>query len=174
MLLFVWIQIVCAEDILVKGDLKYLGWQKATGFETCDGSLVPIGGGRVEKTLDRCVPPLPAPAPPAPLQDIHFDFDRYWIRPGDAEILKRNLEWFKANPGVRVSIEGHADQRGSAKHNMVLGEKRAKAAKDYLISLGVSADLVQTMSYGDLKPNYPGRDEEAWAMNRRVRFVPMR
>ncbi len=84
--------------------------------------------------------PPPAPAPPAAvpaLASIYFDFDRYNIRPGDAEILKKNLDWLKANANTKVKIEGNCDERGTVEYNLALGQKRADAAKNYLVGLGV-------------------------------------
>ncbi|MCS7281629.1 MAG: peptidoglycan-associated lipoprotein Pal [Desulfobacterota bacterium] len=117
------------------------------------------------------VPSLPAPKPTYVLKDIHFDFDKYDIRPQDAEILKDNLEWFKANPGKRVRIEGHCDERGTSEYNLILGQKRADAAKNYLVNLGVDEKLLETVSYGKERPLDPGHNEEAWARNRRAHFV---
>jgi peptidoglycan-associated lipoprotein len=105
------------------------------------------------------------------LKDINFDFDKYNIRPRDAEILKENLNWFKANPGKRVRIEGHCDERGTSEYNLVLGQKRADATKNYLVNLGVDEKLLETVSYGKERPLDPGHNEEAWAKNRRAHFL---
>jgi peptidoglycan-associated lipoprotein len=111
------------------------------------------------------------PVVKAELKDIFFDFDKYNIRPGDAEILKNNLEWFKQNPGKKVRIEGHCDERGTVEYNLVLGQKRADSAKNYLINLGVDGKLLETVSYGKERPFDPGHNEEAWAKNRRAHFL---
>jgi peptidoglycan-associated lipoprotein len=123
--------------------------------------------------------PEPAPAPaPAPavaaveLKDINFDFDKYNIRPGDAEILKSNYNWFTANPG-KVKIEGNCDERGTVEYNLVLGQKRADSAKSYMTKLGVEGKRMDTISYGKERPMDPGHNEEAWAKNRRVHFEPV-
>ena len=84
----------------------------------------------------RLQPPAPAAAM---LQMINFDFDKYNVRPGDAEILKKNLDWFKANPGTKVRVEGNCDERGTVEYNLALGQKRADSAKNYLAGLGVDA-----------------------------------
>jgi peptidoglycan-associated lipoprotein len=124
--------------------------------------------------------PVPGAAPSAPpegivsLQDIHFDFDRYNIRPQDAEILKKNLEWFKRNPNEKVRIEGHCDERGTIEYNLVLGQKRADAAKSFLVDLGVREELLETISYGKERPIDPRHNEEAWARNRRAHFEPLK
>jgi len=105
------------------------------------------------------------------LNDIHFDFDRYTIRPGDANILKQDLSWFKWKPGARVTIEGNCDERGTIEYNLALGQKRADAAKKYLVNLGVDGTLLETMSYGKERPVDPGHNEQAWAKNRRAHFA---
>jgi peptidoglycan-associated lipoprotein len=102
------------------------------------------------------------------LKDIHFDFDKYDIRLGDAEILKENGTLLKKYPNVKVQIEGHCDERGTVEYNLALGERRANSTKKYLISLGVSPDRISTISYGKERPLDPGHNEEAWAKNRRA------
>ncbi len=101
------------------------------------------------------------------LKDIYFDFDKYDIRPGDAEILKANAALLMRQPTVKIQIEGHCDERGTTEYNLALGERRANGAKKYLISLGMSPDRISTISYGKEKPLDPGHHEEAWAKNRR-------
>ena len=110
-------------------------------------------------------------APVVALNDIHFDFDRYTIRPGDAEILKQDLSWFKWKPGARVTIEGNCDERGTIEYNLALGQKRADSAKHYLVNLGVDGKLLETISYGKERPLDPGHNEQAWAKNRRDHFA---
>jgi peptidoglycan-associated lipoprotein len=101
------------------------------------------------------------------LKDIHFDFDKYNIRPEDAEILKENAVLLKRYARVKVQIEGHCDERGTTEYNLALGERRANSAKRYLVSLGISPDRISTISYGKERPLDPGHNEEAWAKNRR-------
>jgi len=107
------------------------------------------------------------------LKDINFDFDKYNIRPGDAEILKNNLGWFKANQGKRVRIEGNCDERGTVEYNVVLGQKRADSAKNYLVNLGVDTKLLDTISYGKERPVCTEKNEDCWAKNRRAHFAPL-
>jgi len=115
----------------------------------------------------------PPPAPVVMLKDINFDFDKYNIRPADAEILKQNSEWFKANPGKKIRAEGYCDERGTIEYNLVLGQKRADSAKSFLTTLGVDSKLMETVSYGKEKPLDPGHNEAAWAKNRRAQFLPL-
>ncbi len=124
------------------------------------------------------VPVPPAPGAPAAmavpgLNNIYFDFDRYNIRPGDAEILKKDLDWFKANANTKVRIEGNCDERGTVEYNLALGQKRADAAKNYLIGLGVDAKGLDTISYGKERPVCTEHNEGCWAQNRRDAFVPI-
>jgi peptidoglycan-associated lipoprotein len=107
------------------------------------------------------------------LKEINFDFDKYNIRPMDAEILKGNLGWFKANAGKRVKIEGNCDERGTVEYNLVLGQKRADSAKNYLVNLGVDAKAMDTISYGKERPICTEKTEDCWAKNRRAHFAPL-
>ncbi len=105
------------------------------------------------------------------LQRIHFDFDKYNIREDQKPILIKNAQWLKAHPTVKILIEGHCDERGTEEYNLALGEKRAKAVRDFLISLGISPDRIKIVSYGKSRPLDPRHNEEAWAKNRRAEFV---
>ena len=124
------------------------------------------------------VPMPPAPPPAAPvvavpgLNNIYFDFDRYNIRPGDAGILNKNLDWFKAHASTKVRIEGNCDERGTVEYNLALGQKRADAAKNYLTGLGVDAKMLDTISYGKERPVCMEHNEGCWSQNRRDAFVP--
>jgi peptidoglycan-associated lipoprotein len=105
------------------------------------------------------------------LQDIYFAFDRYDLSLDAQNRLQTNAEWLQANPGVSVVIEGHCDERGSNEYNLALGERRAAATKEFLVSLGVSAQRLRTISYGEEMPLDPGHSEEAWSKNRRGHFL---
>ena len=120
-----------------------------------------------------------APARPAPgdfkvrpeLEDIYFAFDKYDLRPGATKILEENARWLKANPTYLVLIEGHADERGTNAYNMALADRRAQAARAYLVAQGVGARRVTTVSYGEERPACIERTEECWARNRRAHFL---
>jgi len=105
------------------------------------------------------------------LKDIHFDFDKYDIRRGDEEILKENAVLLKKYPKTEIQIEGHCDERGTVEYNLALGERRANHTKKYLVSLGIASNRISTISYGKEKPLDPGRNEDAWAKNRRAHTV---
>ncbi len=105
------------------------------------------------------------------LKDIHFDFDRYEVRPEDAEILKQNAAVLQKSPKAKVQIEGHCDERGTNEYNLALGERRAASTMKYLVSLGVSPDRMSIISYGEERPIDPASSETAWAKNRRAHIV---
>jgi len=104
------------------------------------------------------------------LMRIYFDFDQYLLTGAAKDTLANNAKLLKAAPGVSVKIEGHCDERGSDEYNLALGEKRALATKNYLVSLGVSASRLSTISYGEEMPLDPRSNEAAWAKNRRAEF----
>jgi peptidoglycan-associated lipoprotein len=141
-------------------------------------------------------PPPPAPPPPKPevkpqvdeyarlkamasdeidrlglLEEIHFDFDKSDIREVDRPILAKNAETLKKFDFLKVTVEGHCDERGTVEYNLALGERRAKAAYDYLVSLGVPAERLRTVSYGKEIPVCTESTEECWARNRRDKFT---
>ena len=105
------------------------------------------------------------------LKDIHFDFDKYDIRPEDASILKENAALLMKYPKVKIQIEGHCDERGTTEYNLALGQRRANSTKDYLVSHGIPGDRISTISYGKERPLDPGHNEDAWAKNRRAQAV---
>ncbi len=99
---------------------------------------------------------------------IYFDTDRYNIDTQDAASLTAQAQWLQRYPNKRATIEGHADERGTREYNLALGERRANSAKNYLVSLGVDAARVTTVSYGKERPIALGSDEQSWAQNRRA------
>ena len=105
------------------------------------------------------------------LKDIRFDYDKYDIRSGDAEVLKENAAVLKKYPTVKIQVEGHCDERGTNEYNLALGERRANSTKKYLTSLGISLDRMSTISYGEERPLDSSSQEEAWAKNRRVHTI---
>lgn len=105
------------------------------------------------------------------LKDIHFDFDRYEIRPGDATILEASARWLKADPAVLVLIEGHCDERGTNEYNLALGERRARATMNFLVGQGVPATRITTVSYGEEHPGCSEKNETCWSSNRRAHFL---
>ena len=123
-------------------------------------------------------PPPPPPPPaaaavpaPSPLKDVFFNFDKSNIRDDQKAALNDNVGWLKSNTAAKLLIEGHTDERGTAEYNLALGERRAKAVKDYLVGAGIAADRLSTISYGKERPFVLGHDESAWKWNRRGHFV---
>ncbi|MFN3912990.1 peptidoglycan-associated lipoprotein Pal [Hyphomonas sp.] len=97
---------------------------------------------------------------------VYFDLDQYRLDSDDQDILKRQAAWLASYPNVRVLIAGNADERGTREYNLALGERRANAVKEYLVSLGVSASRVDTVSYGKERPVVAGSNDQSWALNR--------
>ena len=107
----------------------------------------------------------------SPLKPVFFELDSDQISPEGQKILDDNAALLRRNTSWAVTIEGHCDERGSAEYNLALGERRALAARAYLLSLGLSGDRLRTVSYGKEFPFDPGHDEGAWSKNRRAHFV---
>jgi peptidoglycan-associated lipoprotein len=138
-------------------------------------------------------PPPPAPPPAAPralteeeifagksldqlnaerpLGDVYFDLDESTIRDDARGLLQKNAEWMKRWSSTRVTVEGHADERGSAEYNLALGERRASAVRDYLVSLGIGADRVSIVTKGKESPFCTESNESCWQQNRRGHFI---
>src|SRR5437588_8331636 len=129
------------------------------------GGSQPSGGGATAR------PDVKEFAAVADLKDIHFDFDKYDIRPGDAKTLDGNAGWLKSNPNHLLLIEGHCDERGTNEYNLALGERRAKSTMNYLVSQGVQASRITIISYGEERPVCSQKTEECWAKNRRAHFL---
>ena len=123
------------------------------------------------------VAPAPAPAPPkeyrsnTALKQIFFTFDKADLRPDDTQTLAASAAYLKANPNQLVLIEGHCDERGTSEYNLALGERRAKAAMNYLVSNGVEASRITTISYGKERPGCTGKNEACWSKNRNDTFL---
>ncbi|MDX2145325.1 MAG: peptidoglycan-associated lipoprotein Pal [Rhodospirillaceae bacterium] len=98
---------------------------------------------------------------------VNYDFDKYDLRADAQAILRGQAAWLNQNPSRTVTVEGHCDERGTREYNLGLGERRANAAKNYLVSLGVAASRVKTISYGKERPTCVASDEACWAKNRR-------
>lgn len=106
-----------------------------------------------------------------PIKTVYFDFNSSALTGAAKETLNENATWLKVSDRVTIEVEGHCDERGGVQYNLALGEKRAARVKDYLVSLGVAADRVTTVSYGKDRPVAYGHDEQAWSKNRRANFV---
>lgn len=132
--------------------------------------------GIAEQAISEAPVTEAAPQPVAlpGLQRIHFDFDQYVLTDEARATLAANADYLKANGSVRVKIEGHCDERGSDEYNLALGERRALAAQNYLVSLGIASTRLEIISYGEELPLDPRSSEDAWAKNRRAEFKAVR
>ena len=180
-----------ATDVSVEpevGKVQATGSTTVTPEESTTYVLTATGPGGSTTASARVTvttPPLPPPPPPkAPqakvteeaifssqVQDAYFDFDKSDIRPDAQQVLAADAEVLKANPDVVFTIEGHCDERGSEEYNLGLGDRRAAAAKNFLVNLGVSPDRILTISYGKDRPFCTEPTEECWQSNRRAHFV---
>ena len=139
----------------------------AAGANAAGGDL----GGRGISSSD-----LPGQPQPGTQEDLEvsvgdrvmFDYDSSVLDPVATQTLDRQAAWLKQYPDIIVTVEGHADERGTREYNLALGDRRANAVKNYLLALGVSADRLLTISYGEERPADPAHDEAAWAANRRA------
>ncbi len=162
------------------------GSQQVSPTDSTDYELVATNSDG--KTADSSVrvtvtQPPPPPPPPAPTvvplserfqQNIHdafFDFDKWNIRGDAQQALEGDADWLKQNPEVNIIIEGHCDARGSAEYNMGLGDRRANAARKYLVALGVDASRIRTISYGKERPFCTEATSECYQQNRRAHIV---
>ncbi len=138
-------------------------------------------GGTADASVRISVtPPPPPPAKPAPTMeelfranvfDAFFDFNKSDIRADARQALSKTAEFMRSYPDLRVTIEGHCDERGSTEYNLGLGERRAQSTKQFLVSLGVPAERMETVSFGKEKPFCTDHDETCWQQNRRGHFV---
>lgn len=135
--------------------------------------LAPMTDEEYARLLDQPIgEPMRQGATPAPsLRTINFAFDSFELDPTAQSILEGNLAWLRQNPGTQVQIEGHCDERGTVEYNLLLGERRAKAVKAYLVARGIADTALHTISYGEERPVQTDRSEEAYAMNRRAQFL---
>jgi len=133
----------------------------------------------LERSFDRPSGSVPSNLALAPstasgsnaLGDVFFDYDRFQIRKDAMPVLEANAGWLRANGSKTVLIEGHCDERGTVAYNLVLGEKRARAAKQYLQDLGVPTSQLQITSYGEARPFCKQQNEDCYQQNRRAHFV---
>lgn len=160
------------------------GSTKVTPDDTTTYTITASGpGGSADASVQVTVEAPPPPPPPAPektwqelfpqeVQDAYFDYDKSDIRPDAREALAKTADFLRKYPEAKVTIEGHCDERGSTEYNLALGDRRATAVKQYLVSLGISADRMSTISYGKEKPFCTESNETCWQQNRRGHFVP--
>jgi peptidoglycan-associated lipoprotein len=155
-------------------------------FAAIAAALVVAGCASKPKPAPEAPPPAPPPAAstqsqvestvvPGSVQDfrvnvgdtVHFDYDKFAVTSEDRDILQRQAAWLQKYSQVRVTVEGHCDERGTREYNLALGARRANAVKEYLVSLGVSSARVDTISYGKERPICTESNESCWGQNRR-------
>jgi peptidoglycan-associated lipoprotein len=163
-------------DVTAQGSTKVSPSNSATYTITATGP-----GGSASATASVTVNAPPPPPPPSgpsddelfrkDVQDAYFDYDKADLRPDARAALSKTADFLKNYPRFRVTIEGHCDERGSTEYNLALGDRRASAVKQYMVSLGISADRLTTVSYGKEKPFCAESNESCWQQNRRGHFV---
>ncbi len=165
------------------GAVTAQGSTKVTPADSTTYTITATGpGGSADASARVTVnaPPPPPVAAPQPsldelflkeVRDAYFDYDKADIRPDARESLSKTADFLKNYPQIKVTIEGHCDERGSTEYNLGLGDRRASAVKQYVISLGISADRLSTVSYGKEKPFCTESKESCWQQNRRGHFV---
>jgi peptidoglycan-associated lipoprotein len=163
-------------SVTAQGSTKVTPSDSTTYTITATG---PGGNASASASVTMAAPP-PPPAPPQvdlndlflkEVRDAYFDFNKADIRADAREALSKTADFLKNYPQIKVTIEGHCDERGSTEYNLTLGDRRANATKQYLVSLGISADRITTVSFGKEKPFCMESTEACWQQNRRGHFV---
>jgi peptidoglycan-associated lipoprotein len=159
--------------VTAQGSTKVSPSDTATYTITATG---PGGSANASATVTVNAPPPPPPPAPEPdfnqeVRDAYFDYDKADIRPDARASLSTTADFLKKYPSIKVTIEGHCDERGSTEYNLGLGDRRANAVKQYLVSLGISVDRMGTVSFGKEKPFCMEHAEACWQQNRRGHFV---
>ena len=171
-------------DVPVNGNRSVSPTSSVTYTATATG---PGGSATDIARITVNVPPAPPAQPPTPIdrrppvtteqlftqnvKDILFDYDKADLKPDQLPVLQTNATWLKSNPNVRFTIEGHCDDRGSEEYNIGLGDRRANAVKEYLVSQGLAAARMNIVSYGEERPICRDQSEECFARNRRAAFT---
>jgi len=173
-------QLTIAPDV---GAVAPEGSTKVTPNDSTTYTITASGpGGSADASVRVTVEAPPPPPPPQPaedanqlftteVKDAYFDYDKADIRADARDALGKTADFLRKYPQIKVTIEGHCDERGSTEYNLALGDRRASAVKQYLVSLGISADRMNTISYGKEKPFCSDHDETCWQQNRRGHFV---
>ena len=163
--------------------MKASGSQQVTPAESSTYHLTAKGAGGTQDATARVTVNAPAPPPPPPpsateeelfsqnVKDVFFDYDKYDVRGDQAAAIQADAQFLNQHPNVNFTVEGHCDERGSTEYNLALGDNRANAVKNALVSAGVNASRVKTISYGKEKPFCTESNEQCWQQNRRGHFV---
>ena len=169
-LMVVLVALVFASSLLTMTSCAKKQVKSDEGAKAADVKAADRGPAKATGPADTVSEKLRAEMMAFEAESIYFDFDKSDIKPAAKAVMEKKAAWLRANPQFKVAIEGHCDERGTNEYNMALGERRAKAAQKFLNALGVSADKMSTISYGEEKPADPGHNEKAWSKNRRDDF----
>jgi len=165
------------------GNVSAEGTQRVNPSDSITYTLTATGpGGSADANVHITVsaPPPPPPKAAAPtlqelfdqaVKDAYFDYDKADVRPDARDALTQTAQFLRSYPQLKVVLEGHCDERGSTEYNLALGDRRAAAAKQFLTSLGISADRMETVSYGKERPFCSASTEDCWKQNRRAHIV---
>lgn len=165
------------------GPVKPSGSQQVTPTDSTTYTLTAKGAGGTQTATARVTVNAPAPPPPPQptatdeqlfsqnVKDVYFDYDKYDVRADQSSLIQQDAQFLNQHPNMNFTIEGHCDERGSTEYNLALGDNRANAVKNALVSAGVNAGRVKTISYGKEKPFCTESNEQCWQQNRRGHFV---
>ena len=162
----------CGSDATVETDNTVSsdeGWNDLESESLGDRPFDEVGSALEDSSVQG--EELPPPPVKIELEDVFFAYDQYELDAEDRAVLARNARLLREHPQLRVLVEGHCDERGTAQYNMALGEKRAKEVARYLQNLGIAPDRIDTVSYGKERPFAVGSGEAVWSQNRRAHFV---
>jgi peptidoglycan-associated lipoprotein len=161
--------------VLIAGLLLGGCAKKAVVEEEATTEVAPVEAPAVVEQAPEPVevapPVVPEPKIEMAAAKVFFDFDSYLLTPASKAALQGNALWLRAQPEVRIVIEGHTDERGSSSYNLALGEKRAQAARSYLLNLGIAPERIKIVSYGKEKATTAAGSESVWSLDRRAEFV---
>lgn len=170
--LFTALSFLAACQTAPEEEAEAMGTGATTGAETSGTTTAAPVTAPAQTQASPAAPAAPEPGTQEDLvytvgDRVFFDFDKYDLKPTARATLQGQAAWLNKYPSVTVTIEGHCDERGTREYNLALGERRAQAAKDYLVSLGINPARVSTISYGKERPVALGHNEAAWSQNRR-------
>jgi peptidoglycan-associated lipoprotein len=174
-----------ATDVSIDGigTVETSGSRQVTPADSTTYHLIAKGAGGTQDATARVTVNAPPPPPPPPpsateeelfaqnIKDIYFDYDKYDVRAGEQRSLQGDAQFLQQHANIRITIEGHCDERGSTEYNLALGTSRADAVKNALIQAGIAGDRIKTISYGKEKPFCTESNESCWQQNRRGHFV---
>jgi peptidoglycan-associated lipoprotein len=175
-----------ATDVSIDGigAVQPSGSQQVNPSDSTTYHLVAKGIGGTQEATARVTVNAPPPPPPPPqptvteeqlfsqnVKDIYFDYDKYDVRADQQAALQGDIAFLKEHPGIKITLEGHCDERGSTEYNLALGDNRANAVKTALTQAGLGADRIKTTSFGKERPFCTESNEQCWQQNRVGHFV---